>query len=146
MKQAIGQRLRIAREALGLDQESVAVAIEKSYSAISKIESGKQNVPNSLITFFNSKGVSLEWLQNGEGDMMKANVAGRDALHNAGTITGGHIQGQGTQTNFARPSMDLNLVTCLEKEIEGLRALLAEKDERIQELKEWIKELKERGQ
>lgn len=150
MQEAIGQRLKKAREYLGLDQETVAGAIEKKHSAISKIESGKQNVPNTLITFFNSKGISMDWLQYGIGEMLKPNPG--PSLYQGQVKQGDNsYSGQGNQQNpqFTPAPKDTGRVAALEEKVAGLErslidkeGIIAAKEENIQTLKETIADQK----
>lgn len=69
---SINQRVKYAREVLNIKQDEVAEKANIKRTALSKIENGKQEVPQVLLTFYNSNyGISAEWLLTGEGGIFK---------------------------------------------------------------------------
>ena len=68
-------RLKIARKDLNLNQIEIAKDLGIQQKSISDIENGKiQNIPNTYIFYFYKKGVSLEWLYDGKGEMLTENT------------------------------------------------------------------------
>jgi DNA-binding XRE family transcriptional regulator len=66
-------RLKHARKELSLNQVEIANDLSIQQKTISEIENGKiLNIPNTYIYYFYQKGVSLEWLYDNKGKMMKA--------------------------------------------------------------------------
>ncbi len=67
-------RLKEARKYLELNQLKIANDLDIKQKTVSEIENGKiMNIPNKYIYYFYEKGISLEWLYTGEGDMLKSN-------------------------------------------------------------------------
>ncbi len=67
-------RLKEARKYLELNQLKIAYDLDIKQKTVSEIENGKiMNIPNKYIYYFYEKGISLEWLYTGEGDMLKSN-------------------------------------------------------------------------
>lgn len=65
-------RLKEARKFLNLSQVRVARENNTFQKTISDIENGKvANIPNDYILFFYKKGISLEWLYSGLGNLSK---------------------------------------------------------------------------
>ena len=72
MEQDIPERLKSARKKLNLNQVQIALDLDIQQKSISDIENGKiQNIPNKYIYYFYLKGVSLEWIYDGKGEMLK---------------------------------------------------------------------------
>jgi|GEM_PF-4657230 transcriptional regulator with XRE-family HTH domain len=64
-------RLRDARKQLNVNQLLIANDLGIHQKTISEIENGKiLNIPNTYIYYFYKKGVSLDWLYEGKGEMM----------------------------------------------------------------------------
>ncbi len=69
----IHTRLKLARKALKLNQIDVANDLDIQQKTVSDIENGKiVNIPNSYIYYFYLKGLSLEWIFDNKGKMLKA--------------------------------------------------------------------------
>lgn len=66
---SIADRLKAAREALGLSQEELARAAGVSQGTIGNIESGTRRQPRELLAIAKAARVSPEWLQSGIGLM-----------------------------------------------------------------------------
>lgn len=70
---SMARRLAQIRKALKLKQIDVAKSLAVDRSIISKIETGKLEVPTSLLLFYNAgHGVSGEWLLSGQEPVFKA--------------------------------------------------------------------------
>jgi phage repressor protein C with HTH and peptisase S24 domain len=63
----VGQRVRIARELLGFTQTSLAGAVGMHPPNISRVESGKQEVSQTLLYHFATEGISADWILTGKG-------------------------------------------------------------------------------
>lgn len=64
------ERIKQARLSVGLSQKALADKIGISDAALSKIESGANNpAKQTVIAIANALGVSLYWLETGEGEM-----------------------------------------------------------------------------
>jgi len=64
-------RLKEARKYLGLNQQMVANDLDIKQKTVSEIENGKiMNIPNKYIYYFYDKGISLEWMYSGKGNMI----------------------------------------------------------------------------
>lgn len=64
-------RLKDARKQLNVNQLIIATDLGIHQKTISEIENGKiLNIPNTYIYYFYKKGVSLDWLYEGKGEMM----------------------------------------------------------------------------
>jgi len=71
-KLGLASRLRDARKHLNLNQLLIASDLGIQQKSISEIENGKiLNIPNTYIYFFYKKGISLDWLYEGKGLMMR---------------------------------------------------------------------------
>lgn len=122
-------------------------SINLNTATFSKVEGNKRPLPRHYLANMESThGISALWLATGQGGMTVEKKPGGQSFHNPGTISGGqNMAGAGQQ--YSQGSgfnpQGLDLITAFEKEIEGLKSLLAEKDERILELKERIQELKD---
>lgn len=138
----LGQRIQAVRSHTGLNKAVFGARIGISGTSVNNLETGVVKSPNSsvLSKISSEFDINMDWLQHGHGEMLRSNST---QILNQGELNQGDksFAGWGAQSNFA-PQHGLDLVTALEKEIEGLRALLAEKDERIQELKETIAHLR----
>lgn len=68
--QAVAQRLREAREALGLSQADVVRETGRSKDYISKVERGTLGISIEMMTYYCiEKGIDLSWLVCGRGGM-----------------------------------------------------------------------------
>lgn len=68
-----GQRLRFARERLGLNQDQVATAAGyKDFRAVQAIEAGRSLRPTRAVELATAVGVRVEWLNYGTGEMEQA--------------------------------------------------------------------------
>jgi len=66
----MNKRIQQLRKSLGLSQSEFGAALGVSYGAISKIESGANNVTDSMIKLICSTyHVNRQWLTEGIGDM-----------------------------------------------------------------------------
>jgi transcriptional regulator with XRE-family HTH domain len=75
MVSGIPSRLKEARKKLNLNQIQIAADLDIQQKSISDIENGKiQNIPNTYIMYFYKKGISLEWLYTGKGEMRIGNI------------------------------------------------------------------------
>lgn len=143
----LGERILAVRSHVGLNKAVFGARIGLSGTSVNNLETGAVKNPSGqvLSKISNEFDISLDWLQHGEGEMLKTTIQG-NSFNSSGAVSGGqNLTGWGSQTAFTPPPMDLNLVGALEKEIEGLKALIAEKDERIQELKETITHLRSKS-
>ena len=65
-------RLKDARKYLSLNQQTVAADLHIKQKTVSEIENGKiLNIPNKYIYYFYEKGISLDWIYTGEGNMLR---------------------------------------------------------------------------
>ncbi len=65
-------RLKEARKYLDLNQLNIADDLNIQQKTVSEIENGNiLNIPNKYIYYFSKKGISLEWIYDGSGKMMK---------------------------------------------------------------------------
>jgi DNA-binding XRE family transcriptional regulator len=76
MSQDIQERLKEARKRLSLNQIQIAADLDIQQKSISDIENGKiQNIPNTYIYYFYQKGISLDWIYDGKGQMLSTNIS-----------------------------------------------------------------------
>ena len=62
----LGQRIRHARERLGMSQEAFASAVERDQKAVSEYENGKRKLPATELPVFASVlGVSISYFYEG---------------------------------------------------------------------------------
>lgn len=66
----IADRINLAVATLGLDAKKVAKDAGVAYTTWRDIESGKTDKPRNLREIAKAMGVSLDWLADGEGDMV----------------------------------------------------------------------------
>jgi SOS-response transcriptional repressor LexA len=67
----IGERLKKARQFLGLDQVEIAEVLDVKSSFLSNIERGAKKPPQKLIELFSSRyKINANWILTGEGDMV----------------------------------------------------------------------------
>ncbi|EHP39389.1 XRE family transcriptional regulator [Cupriavidus basilensis OR16] len=66
---AIGQRMREARQALGLSQVDLAAKLGASKPGLQQNEAGKNMPGGRLLYGFSMLGVSSDWLLCGQGEM-----------------------------------------------------------------------------
>lgn len=73
----ISERLKVAREAVNLTQEQLAVKAGVSQGTIANIEGGVRKNPRELLAIAKAVGVNPEWLKSGKGSraFVDANVA-----------------------------------------------------------------------
>ena len=65
-------RLKEARKYLNLNQLNIANDLNIQQKTVSEIENGKLlNIPNKYMYYFAKKGISLEWMFDGSGLMVK---------------------------------------------------------------------------
>lgn len=70
------ERIKSARLSAGLSQKALADKIGISDAALSKIESGLNNPSRqTVISISNALGVSLHWLDTGEGEMYEKSAS-----------------------------------------------------------------------
>lgn len=70
------ERIKQARLSVGLSQKALADKIGISDAALSKIESGANNpAKQTVIAIANALGVSLYWLETGEGEMYEKSAS-----------------------------------------------------------------------
>lgn len=63
----LGQRLRRARERIGMSQEALAEAVERDQKAVSEYENGKRKLPAAeLPTFARVLGIPVAYFFEGE--------------------------------------------------------------------------------
>lgn len=63
----LGQRIRRARERIGMSQEAFAVAVERDQKAVSEYENGKRKLPaTELPTFARVLGVPVSYFFEGD--------------------------------------------------------------------------------
>ncbi len=72
----IAERLKQAREDLGLSQEQVAERAGVSQGTIGNIESGTRKSPRELLAIAAAVKVSPEWLKSGKGERLPASGSG----------------------------------------------------------------------
>lgn len=64
----VGDRLRKAREMVGLDRQAFAVEVGSSRNTIAKYETGDKDVPRTLLLAWSMRtGVSMEWITGETG-------------------------------------------------------------------------------
>lgn len=122
----------------------------------SKMLAGKQTITNNTLKKISkAHGVSLNWLLTGVGEMMEKSEA-PTVVYQQSNSGGTNQQGNDNEQIVMPCPDDAAHIRDLEKEIENLRAKLAHKDdiiaemrssaakqdERINELKEWIADLR----
>jgi len=74
----IGDRLKQARETLGLKQTEIAKALGVQSNFLSNIERGAKKPTKELIELFSSRyKINANWLLTGEGDMVIENTAAK---------------------------------------------------------------------
>ena len=62
----LGQRIRQARERIGMSQEELAVAVERDQKAVSEYENGKRKLPATEIpTYANALGIPISYFFEG---------------------------------------------------------------------------------
>jgi transcriptional regulator with XRE-family HTH domain len=63
----LGQRIRHARERIGMSQEALADAVERDQKAVSEYENGKRKLPaTELPTFASVLGIPVSYFFEGE--------------------------------------------------------------------------------
>jgi transcriptional regulator with XRE-family HTH domain len=77
----IGDRLKQAREALGLSQGDVAGKAGVSQGTIGNLESGLRKNPRELLAIAAAVGVSPVWLKTGKHDALPATIATDTPAH-----------------------------------------------------------------
>ncbi len=75
MKEA---RLKQAREAMGLKQEDIADKLNIGQSAYSKMERGKSDFSDGLLSLIPELGINLNWIITGKGEMLLSQEAHPD--------------------------------------------------------------------
>jgi transcriptional regulator with XRE-family HTH domain len=76
----INDRLRAARECLGLKQQEFAIKSGVSYSVYQKYELGSSKPGSDALEGFVRLGISSDWLLTGEGEMLLSDNQARPAL------------------------------------------------------------------
>jgi len=72
---SIGERLKKARQSLGLKQTEIAKVLGFKSNFLSRIESGTKNPPKELIELFSLRyKINANWILTGEGDMVIENT------------------------------------------------------------------------
>lgn len=64
-------RLRIFRESLGLEIGDMASELGLEYQAYYQYEKGKRKIPQEVLQSLALKGLNLNWLATGEGEMKR---------------------------------------------------------------------------
>lgn len=67
----VGQRLRMAREHLGLTQKYVAESAGLTVRGYLNYEQGLRSAPAHLLNIYSTLNVDTNWLLTGEGEMMR---------------------------------------------------------------------------
>lgn len=67
----LGDRLKQARAYAKISQEELALRLNASQSLISKIERGEQDETTLIVKIAKICGVSIEWMDSGEGEMLE---------------------------------------------------------------------------
>lgn len=67
----VGQRLRMAREHLGLTQKYVAESAGLTVRGYLNYEQGLRSAPAHLLNIYSMLNVDTNWLLTGEGEMMR---------------------------------------------------------------------------
>ena len=75
---SIGTRVRLEREAQGIDRKELARLTGIGYSTISELERGGMQTSTKLRVIADSLGVSLRWLETGKGPKAAAEPAPTD--------------------------------------------------------------------
>lgn len=70
----IAERLKLAREQSGLNQQELAKRAGVSQGTIGNIESGLRKQPRGLLEIAKALNVSPQWLSNGNGPMRESNI------------------------------------------------------------------------
>lgn len=81
----LAERLKSARDALGLSQEQVALRAGVSQGTIGNIESGTRKRPRELLAIAKAVKVSPDWLLKGVGPRLTASSASDDLINGAFT-------------------------------------------------------------
>lgn len=139
------KRLLEIRQKLGFNQRQFTDFLGIAQNNLSNLEKGRRSIgknisKNVITTFF----VNQEWFESGKGQMFTEDVE----VIKKRLLSGWGMQ---TQMQLNEPAVQYQTqsrsgggnTAALEKEISFLRDQLKEKDERILELKEHIKTLKE---
>ncbi len=71
VKTEVGNRIAAARKHLGLTQKEIANLLETEQTIISRVESGNLRVSEDYEILLHSKGISIDWIVSGEGEMVR---------------------------------------------------------------------------
>lgn len=123
------ERLKEAIESLNMTFNAFASKAKVDPSNFAKMLEGKQKITDKTISkLCSAHGLSVEWVKSGTGEMMLPTMA-----------KGNFFSPKGI---YAEDSEVLIGDAILKERVKALEAIIAEKDERIKELKERIEELK----
>ena len=78
-KMAVGARLKAARAALGLTQKELCALIEKPLPSLRDYELGKSIPGGEAVAGLIRAGINANWLLTGEGPMLLAELARKEA-------------------------------------------------------------------
>lgn len=70
MSAEIGERIRMARKALGLTQTAFGRQIGLKQNSVARIEAGRPTSHQTIAAIVNTYQVSEQWLMTGEGEML----------------------------------------------------------------------------
>ncbi len=78
MEKNIGKRLAEARKYLGYNQKNLSDVLSIKQNTLSRYENGENSVPDSVKIFISEKGISMDWLITGEGEMLRQSAESVD--------------------------------------------------------------------
>lgn len=74
-RKEVGARLRMAREALGMNQGEIAAILSMNPNAVSMIEAGQRGLdPGKAIRLKKARGVSLDFLYSGDASNLNKDL------------------------------------------------------------------------
>lgn len=76
----LSERLKRARAHAKISQEELALRLNASQSLISKIERGEQEETTLIVKIAKICGVSIDWMDSGEGEMLPVTYRGDERL------------------------------------------------------------------
>lgn len=125
----VGERIKFLREKIGITQKEMGEAIGKSWRTIQDYEYQKSTPPlRTLKMIAVTYGVSLKWLETGDGEVFESKSSG-----NYQNINGdGNIQvNSGSVTSHTK--LDPELINLLERY--ATPALISDLKEKLKKIK-----------
>ena len=131
MNKEISQRLRIFRDSVKESQEVMAIYLGIERGSYTQIETGKNRIKDEHLFRLQEKGLSLDWLFSGKGNMLlgdQANEPTHIYINEGGNSNHGAIAG----SQVIAPTDCERDLSAARTEIELLRSLLQHKEIIIQ--------------